>query len=390
MRRSLELSEAELQQFGEEDRPYVLRFLIPRDTQIVIDDLIRGRVEFDANLISDPVIMRADQTPLYNFATVIDDAHAEISHVIRAEEHLSNTPIQLLLHEALGHTPPLFAHVPYVAAPGTKEKLSKRKLDKYRNNPQFKRLFDRADEIFPKLGLGDSQGLDPVMVEYYERMGYLPDAMVNGLARLGWSLDDKTEIMSRQTIIESFTLDRVVKSPAGLDPDKLLSYQVHWMGELSVEEKVDACMPYLTAAKYVDDPVDDDTRNFVAKLVTALCDRIKVFSDILDYEEFFVEDAALQYDEKAFAKRITKPDDAVDLLTKFKSRLETVEPFDAATLEMTLKTFVEEQDTKIGRIIHALRIAVTGKPAGPGMFDCLELLGRQRCVSRIAQTLARV
>ncbi len=390
LRRSLDLTESQLQQYQEENRPHVVRFLMPRDEMIVIDDLIRGRVEFDPNLISDPVIMRADNTPLYNFATVIDDAHAEISHVIRAEEHLSNTPIQLRIHEALGHTPPLFAHVPYVAAPGTKEKLSKRKLDKYRNNPQFKRLFDRADEVFPKIGLEGSAGLDPVMVEYYERMGYLPEAMVNALARLGWSLDDKTEIMSRQTIIEHFTLDRVIKSPAGLDPDKLLSYQVHWMGELSGVEKLDACLPYLTAAGYVNDPPDQAVRQFVGRLIAALADRLKVFSDIVDYDEFFVADDALQYDEKAFEKRITKTDDAVELLTKFRSVLETVEPFDAANLETALKAFVEEQSTNMGRIIHALRIAVTGKPAGPGMFDCLELLGRERCVKRIALALARV
>ncbi len=390
LRRSLELSDAQREQYRAEGRPCVLRFLIPRDRTVVIDDLIRGRVEFDSNLISDPVIMRADQSPLYNFATVVDDAHAEISHVIRAEEHLSNTPVQLLIHEALGHTPPQFAHVPFVAAPGTKEKLSKRKLEKYRNNPQFKRLFDRGDEILPKIGLGGSDGLDPVMVEYYERMGYLPAAMINALARLGWSLDDKTEIMSRQTIVDNFTLDRVIKAPAGLDPDKLQSYQVHWMGELSVAEKVNACLPYLTAAEYVADPPGEDVQEFVGRLVTALDDRIKVFSDILDYDEFFVADEDLQYDEKAYQKRITKPDDAVELLTKFQSTLETVEPFDAASLESALKQFVEDQETKIGRIIHALRIAVTGKPAGPGMFDCLELLGRERCLSRIAQTLKRV
>lgn len=390
VRRSLDLSEAQLQQYHEEGRPFVLRFLIPRDRVIVIEDLIRGRVEFDPNLLSDPVIMRANQTPLYNFATVIDDAHAEISHVIRAEEHLSNTPIQLLIHEALGHTPPLFAHVPYVAAPGTKEKLSKRKLDKYRNNPQFKRLFDRADEVFPKIGLGDSQGLDPVMVEYYERMGYLPDAMVNALSRLGWSLDDKTEIMSRQTIIDSFTLDRVVKSPAGLDPDKLLSFQTHWMGELTDEEKLNACLPYLTAAGLIDKPPNDATRGFVARLITALADRIKVFSDILDYDEFFVADADLQYNEKAFAKRIRKPDDAVNLLTKFRVQLEATESFDAGALEDLLRQFVEEEETKIGRIIHALRVAVSGKPAGPGMFECLELLGRERCLARIDRALGMV
>src|SRR5262249_52211118 len=137
-RRSLELSDAERTRLESEGRPWVLRFLIPRGRTVVLDDLIRERVEWDTSLMVDPVILRANGTPLYNFATVIDDAQMQISHVIRAEEHLSNTPVQLLLHEALGNTLPQFAHVPYVAAPGSKEKLSKRKIEQYRKNPQFK------------------------------------------------------------------------------------------------------------------------------------------------------------------------------------------------------------------------------------------------------------
>ena len=202
-----------------EGRPFVVRFQVPRDQSVVIEDAVRGRVEWDAGLIPDPVIQRGDGSPLYNFATVVDDAAMRISHVIRAEEHLSNTPVQVLLHQALGHELPIFAHVPYVAAPGTQEKLSKRKLDKYRNNPQFRRLFEAADRVLPRIGRGGEDRPDPVMVEYYEVMGYRPEAVFNALSRLGWSLDDKTEVMSRETIVGAFTLDRVVKSPAGLDPD---------------------------------------------------------------------------------------------------------------------------------------------------------------------------
>ena len=216
-------------------------------------------MEWDAALLPDPVIQRGDGSPLYNFATVVDDAQMQITHVIRAEEHLSNTPIQILLHQALGNTLPEFAHVPYVAAPGSKEKLSKRKIDQYRKNPQFQKMFEKADEVFPQLGLVGSAALDPVMVEYYEKIGYLPAAVLNALGRIGWSLDDTTEIISLATMIENFTLDRVVKAPAGFDPDKLYSFQGHWMKELPLEKKLAGCLPYLVQAKVISEPVSVET-----------------------------------------------------------------------------------------------------------------------------------
>ena len=179
IRRSLDLTEAQKEQYLAEGKPWTLRLLVPRTEKIAIDDLIRGHVEWDCGLMPDPVILRPDGSPLYNFATVVDDAQMQISHVIRAEEHLTNTAVQALIYKALGYSLPLFAHVPYVAAPGSKEKLSKRKIEQYRKNPQFKRMFERGDEVFPRLGLAGAQGLDPVMVEYYERIGYLPEGVLN-------------------------------------------------------------------------------------------------------------------------------------------------------------------------------------------------------------------
>ncbi|HID24792.1 MAG TPA: glutamate--tRNA ligase, partial [Planctomycetaceae bacterium] len=388
IRRSLDLSPAQIEQFLAEGRPHVIRFLIPRDQTVAIDDLVRGHVRWDCGLMPDPVIMRADGSPLYNFATAVDDAHMRISHVIRAEEHLSNTPIQVLIHRALGHPIPQFAHVPYVAAPGSKEKLSKRKRDTYRNNPQFRKMLERGDLVFSRLGLADSERPDPVMVEYYERMGYLPEAVRNALVRLGWSLDEKTEILPLETVVESFTLDRIIKSPAGFDPDKLARFQAHWMSQLDLEQKTAGCLPFLIQAGYIAEEVDDETRRFVARLVRAMGDRLKVFSDILDYEEFFLDDEQLVYDEKVVEKRLRKPADARQLLRQFRERLATVEPFDAPTLDRLLHQFVEAKGVKIGHVIHALRVAVTGKSVGIGMFDCLELLGRERCLRRIDRALA--
>jgi len=386
IRRSLDLSESQKEQYLAEGRSWTLRLLVPRNEKVAIDDLIRGHVEWDCALIPDPVILRADGSPLYNFATVIDDAQMQISHVIRAEEHLTNTAVQALVYKALGYSLPHFAHVPYVAAPGSKEKLSKRKIDQYRKNPQFKRMFDRADDVFPRLGLSGQAGLDPVMVEYYERIGYLPEGVLNALGRIGWSLDEKTEIMSLATLVEHFTLDRVVKAPAGLDPDKLYNFQGHWMKELALEPKTDGCVRFLVQAKLLAEPVSPETRAFVSKVVLALGDRLKIFADILDCDFFFTD--SFRTDEKAFDKRVKK-EGVPAHLTAFAETLKTLTPFDTPTIEQALAKYCEAAGEQTGTMIHALRLATTGQQAGPGVYDCLALLGREKCITRITAAVAR-
>jgi len=386
VRRSLDLSDAQRAQYEAEGRPWVLRFLVPRGQTLALDDIIRGHVEWETSLISDPVIVRGNGSPLYNFATVVDDAQMEISHVIRAEEHLSNTPIQLLIHQALGNTLPQFAHVPYVAAPGSKEKLSKRKIDAYRKNPQFKRMFERADEVFPRIGINGSAAVDPVMVEYYERIGYLPAGVLNALGRLGWSLDEKTEIMALDEMVQNFTLERVVKAPAGLDPDKLYNFQGHWMKELPLEQKLDGCLPFLTAAGLVSEPITPETRVFVGRVVQALGDRIKIFADILDADYFFRDDYPI--DEKMFQKRVRK-EGIPALLQQFREQIATLEPFTVEALETALQTFATQSGVSGGDMIHALRLSTTGSSVGPGVYDCLVLLGRVKSLQRIDASLQR-
>jgi len=387
IRRSLELSETQIEQHLADGRNYVIRYLVPREAKIELDDAIRGHVEWDCGLIADPVIVRGNGIPLYNFASVIDDAQMGITHVIRAEEHLSNTPIQLLLNQALENPLPIYAHIPYVAAPGTKEKLSKRdkKIEKYRKNPQFKTLFEMGDTIFPLIGLGSSESLNPVMVSYYEAIGFLPEAVFNALARLGWSLDDQTENMSRQTIVENFSLQRVIKSPAGLDPDKLFSYQQHWMGEMSPAELKAHLIPYLIKTNWVSEPVSAETDAFLDRLIPVLGERIQVFSDILEYPEFFLAD-----DHNKEVARLAKQTDASRLLSEFHSQLGKVEPFDAASTESCLKQFVEQREIKPGEIMKPVRIALTGKTTGPALFDCLELLGKDRSRHRIMRMIERL
>jgi glutamyl-tRNA synthetase len=387
IRRSLELTDSQKAAYAAEGRPFVLRFLIPREQKVVLDDHIRGRVEWDAALLPDPVILRGDGTPLYNFATVIDDAQMKITHVVRAEEHLSNTPIQILLHQALGNPMPDFAHVPYVAAPGSKEKLSKRKIEQYRNNPQFRKMFEKGDDVFPQLGLTGTVALDPVMVEYYERIGYLPAAVLNALGRIGWSLDETTEIMSLATMVEHFTLARVVKAPAGFDPDKLYSFQGHWMKELPADEKLAGCLAFLAQARLIAEPVSATTRDYVQAVMNALGERLKVFSDILSAACFFRDEFA--YDEKNFDKRVRK-EGVPAQLRAFRQRLETVDPFTVPALEAALQAYCAETGEQSGTLIHALRLSTTGQPVGPGVYDCLVLLGKEKSLARIDAALARL
>lgn len=398
-RRSLALSPEQIAELQQAGQPSVVRLLVPRERKVAIDDAVRGHVEWDCRLMPDPVLQRSNGSFLYNFATVVDDAQLEITHVIRAEEHLTNTAVQVLLYEALGHTPPVFAHIPFITAPGSTKKLSKRDLEKLRKNPGLQKLFDRADVIFPQLGLGDSTTLSPVMVEYYERMGYLPAGVLNGLARLGWSLDDKTEIFSRDDLIQHFTLERINKSPAAFDADKLISFQAHWMSLLSLQEKIAGCWPFLKAAGFVQgwfpegdipDVCPHDRQVWLGELIQALGDRLKVFSDVLDVPEFFVADEALVFDDKAFQKRIVEAPEARELLQSLAAELESCQPYDIPTLEQRVHHFVESRGVKFNQVIQPLRIALTGKTAGIGLFETLAILGRSRCLVRIQRTLRHV
>lgn len=385
MRRSLELSDAEIQQKLDNGDPWVLRFKVPQERKIEIEDEIRGHVKWDAALMFDPNIMRSNGSPLYNFATVVDDAQLKITHVIRAEEHLSNTAIQVLLYEALGETVPTFAHIPFVMAPGTKKKISKRDVEKYRKSPAFKILFDLSNQVLPQTGL-DEDALNPVMVEFYEQTGFLPAGLLNSLGRTGWSFDETTEFMSLDFLIENFSLGRVVKSSAAFDPEKLMSYQAHWMNELSVEERAERCTPFLQKAGLLSDKPSSEELSKLRQVVASLGDRIKVASDILTYGYFFRDD--IEYDARAFRKRVQKGN-VPELLAEFRPVLAALTEWTLESLEAALNEFATSKEVGSGILINALRIASTGSPAGPGVYDCLVIVGKDTVLRRIDQAIAR-
>jgi glutamyl-tRNA synthetase len=381
-------TQADVVRFEGEGRQGVVRLKMPREGELVLSDLVRGEVRFAWASEQDHVIQRADGTCLYHLASVVDDEAMQITHVIRAEEHLPNTPRQVFIAQSLGYELPAYAHLPYVAEPGSKTKLSKRKLDKYLKNRDFAALKERGDSIAARSGLATTADtFNPVIVDFYEQIGFLPHALLNYLLLLGWSLDGEREEFTRREMIEHFSLERVNKAPASFDPQKLVTFQDRAMQQLPLKQKVAKCLPYLQGAGLIADPPRCDTAPYLSRILTAAGDRVKVAGDVLDYTEFYVADEAVEYDMAAVEKRIAKPQAARELLAAYSAELSSVEPFEPAALEAHLKEFVERQGVKIGDLVHAVRVAITGKGVGFGLFDALAILGRERCLRRIERAL---
>ena len=365
------------------ERPATVRLKVPSGRTVVVKDLIAGPVETQSDLISDPVILRADRSALYNFATVVDDAAMRITHVVRAKEHLSNTPVQLLVYEAMGMTPPQFAHVPVVNAPKSKEKLSKRKMQQFMTPEVIAMLrsvhavpLDWTDEQIKK-----NEALNPATVAYYRALGYLPESLINYFGRLGWSLDDKTEIIDRPTMIANFSLDRVNDSPASFDPEKLAWVAGEYMKAASTERKIEGVLPVLRRAGLIGESPDLAK---VRRVIEACGDRLKIFSDILQYGAFFFRDP--EYDPKAIKQRLQK--EGMPALVGEAARvLADTEPFEPAALEAKMKALCEAQGTKFGDLNHALRVATTGVMVGPGVFECLSILGKAESLRRIERAM---
>lgn len=382
-RRFMAETEADAARFRAQGRQGVVRLKMPREGQLVLHDLIRGEVVFDWSQEQDHVIQRSDGTVLYHLASAVDDHEFGITHVIRAEEHLSNTPRQVFILQALGYQPPQFAHLPFVAEPGSKVKLSKRKLDKYLKNRDFAELMDLGQRIAQKIGHTVSSELfNPVIVDFYKVVGFLPEAIVNYLALLGWSLDDKTEHFTKAELVRLFSLERVNKAPASFDPKKLLAFQQRHMKDLPLKERVKMVIPFLQRAGWVQNPVDDATREKIAAVVAAAGERLRVAGEILNYPEFFVPDEALPYDARDVEKRL-KPPGTHEILQQLETFLSDTEPFTAGHLEAAIHRWAEEKEIPLGNVIHPLRVAVTGRSVGLGLFETLAILGKHTVCQRL-------
>lgn len=345
-----EVSEEERSRLKAEGRRPVYRFRVPEEGETCWEDVIRGKVCFKNFEIEDFVIVRSDGSPTYNFAAVVDDHEMRITHVIRGDEHISNTPRQLMLYRALGLKPPVFAHIPMILG-SDRTKLSKR------------------------------HGATSILA--YRDMGYLPEAMVNFLALLGWSPGGDREIISVEEMIEGFSLERVSKSPAVFNAQKLEWMNGEYIRTISVEELSERAIPFIRCKGWLPEEgeVPPETREYVRKVLALVKDRLKHLGHLEDYAAFFFEEPP-KYHKEALEKWLSDRETAT-LLEGVAGRLDALDNFDVRFIESVIRGYAAELGVKAARVIHPVRAAVTGRTVGPGLFELIEVLGKERCVRRL-------
>ncbi|MDQ6767095.1 MAG: glutamate--tRNA ligase, partial [Candidatus Eremiobacteraeota bacterium] len=324
--------------------PAAIRFRVPAGREFVVDDLIRGKVTFPAETVGDFVIVTSDARALYNLAVVVDDHDMAISHVIRGDEHLANTPKQQLLYEALGWQPPRFAHIPIILN-AQRRKLSKR---------------DGATSL-----------------NDYAAMGYVSDAVVNFLSLLGWSPGSNRELLSRDELVALFDLDGVVKHPAIFDTAKL-----GWMNK----EYIKAMPASALAARVIElmhragrDSIDAD---YIERVATLFHDRVRTVVDVLELGSYFFSDGAIQPTEDALAKHCAKPE-SITYLRDVREALAALATFDTSSIERAIRELAAAKEVKASEYIHPLRVAVTGQAVSPGIFEVCSILGPKRVLGRV-------
>ena len=349
-RRCLSLAEDEVRRLAKEGRPYALRFRIP-DGETVVRDVIRGEITFRNREIEDFVLLRNDGTPTYNLAVVVDDIDMQVSHVVRGDDHLSNTPKQLLLYRALGAEPPVFAHLPMIVGRDGKP-LSKRHGD--------------------------------VAVGHYREAGFLPEAMVNFLALLGWSLDDSTTIIDRETLVANFGLERVTSKPAVWDTDKLYWMNSQYIMAMDDEELAEAVRPFLVRKGLVTED-DQEAPHKLRRAAPLIRERIKVLSDAVALLAFLFREVETEED----ARELLSGEESKAVLREAGKRLLELEIFDTKSIESLMRAMAEEMGLKPRRAFQPIRVALTGSRVSPPLFESMELLGREKCVQRIARALDR-
>ena len=330
-----------------EARPYTLRFRSPKEGETVVDDLLKGRVVFQNQELDDLILVRSDGSPTYNFCSVFDDADLHISHIVRGDDHLTNTPRQVLLFQAMDASLPHFAHLPLILG-SDRAPLSKRH--------------------------------GATAVRAYREAGYLPDALVHFLARLGWAHGDD-EVLSWQELEEKFRLEDVGTSAGVFNSEKLEWLNAHYLNARTAQQLAQEVKPFLPETER---PLPDD--DWLSRMVTTLQPRAKTLLELGAQSQFYLTDN-ITLEEKAvkkFLKAATLP-----LLARLRTQLRDVTVWDESTLHRVFTAFMETEQVKLGKIAQPVRVALTGKTASPGIFEVMQVLGKERCLARIDRVLAQ-
>ena len=355
-RKCLNLTDEGRKQLEAEGHKPVVRIKIP-DQSIVVQDLILGESKFGPSALEDEVIVRSNGSPRYNLTSIVDDHEMNITHVIRSVEHLSNTPKQIVIAQALGFDLPQFAHAPLVCDSQGK-KLSKRHHG------------------------------DMIAVSQYREDGYLPEALLNFLVKLGWSYDDTQEIFSVDELIEKFDLDRVGKSNTIFNLKKLQWLNNHYVMERDLSARTDAVIPFLQRDGFLEAELSSERRAWLEQIVEAVGDRLNTLADITEQTSYFFTDD-FSYNPQA-VKKWWKGDDLIGTLEGVRDVLSTVEPFGLEEVESAVWAYTEAHEIKRVQVMQPLRVALTGKSFGPGLFEIIVLLGAEQVLERINRAVDHI
>lgn len=337
-----------------EGRKPSIRFRVPEGKVYRFNDIVKGEVSFASEDIGDFVIVKKDGMPLYNFAVAIDDHLMKISHVLRGDDHISNTPKQLMIYEAFGWEPPTFGHMTLIV------------------NENHKKLSKRDESIIQ-------------FIEQYEALGYLPEALFNFIALLGWSPVGEEEIFSKEELIEIFDPGRLSKSPAVFDRQKLIWMNNQYMKKLPVEKVVELALPHLVNAGRVPENPSPEQLEMVNKLVALYQEQMSYGAEIVSLSELFFKEE-ISYDETG--KAILSEEQVPEVLRAFLQELEHLEPFEAAEIKAAIKRVQKATGQKGKKLFMPIRVAVTGQEHGPELPNTIELLGKETVKKRIQNILS--
>ncbi|GGG61725.1 glutamate--tRNA ligase [Epilithonimonas arachidiradicis] len=362
LRNSISLSSEEVQKLLDENVPYVVRFKMPIDRTLNLQDIIRGNFSVNTNTLDDKVLIKNDGMPTYHFANVVDDFEMKISHVIRGEEWLPSMPLHVLLYEAMNWEAPKFAHLSLILKPEGKGKLSKRDGAKF-GFPVFPMDFKdpESDEIW----------------KGYKESGYFPEAFINMTALLGWTPANDKEIVSLDEMIAEFDLHKVHKAGARFDPQKAKWFNQEYL-KLKSDEEVLLLLKEVDEVKSLN--LSDEK---LLKIISLMKERANFVADIYNDGKFFFE-TPTSYDEKALKKAWNETTSAV--LKDLSTKLETTE-FDSEVLKETIHHFAEEQSLGMGKVMMPLRLALVGELKGPDVPDIMNIIGKEETLARIEKAI---
>jgi glutamyl-tRNA synthetase len=333
-------------------RTPAVRFRMPQEGYTVVDDMIRGKVEFENVQLDDLIILRSDGTPTYNLTVVVDDVDMKITHVIRGDDHLNNTPKQIQLYQAFGYPLPKFAHLPMILG-ADKTRLSKR------------------------------HGATSVMA--YHEMGYLPDALINYLVRLGWSYGDQ-EIFTREELVRYFSFENVGKAAAVFNPEKLLWLNQQYIMASSPERIAELVVPFLLKENLIPGGQPGDM-SWLARAVKTLIERAKTLIDLARSLRYYIVEE-VEFDSKAKEKFLNEK--SLPLLKDLKADLEPLSGFTHRELEEVFRAIVEKHGVKLGALAQPVRVAVTGGTESPGIFEVIEVLGKEKTMKRLERAILAI